>query len=428
LSESGNFIMLEKLFLKHVGPAQKIDLSFASRLNLLTGNNSLGKTFVLDVAWWALTRNWVGLVARPRQWQPLSEKSPQVHQPSINYTLKDQTEITTQFYPKIQRWQTKGGKSPTTPGLVIYARVDGGFSVWDPARNERKRFTSVIEDSSNAFHFDSKSLWDGLSEGKQIVCNGLLRDWLRWQSRETEIFDILASVLAELSPQGELIQAGEKTVRLSLDDVRDIPTIVLSYGEVPLLHVSAGMRRIIGLAYLMVWAWSEHLKASEILEQRPTHNLVLLLDEAESHLHPQWQRCLLPALLRVIRHLREDMAVQMIAGTHAPLVLASIEPEFNQDTDRIFNFYLDKQNVKVELLPWAKPGDVTGWLISEVFGLKQARSLEAEEAIEAATRLMRSADSQNKNIVYQQLIKTLPPDDPFWPRWVMYEEKAKKLL
>jgi len=121
------------------------------------------------------------------------------------------------------------------------------------------------------------------------------------------------------------------------------------------------------------------------------------------------------------------MAVQMIAGTHAPLVLASIEPEFHADTARLFNFYLNKQKVKVEILPWAKHGDVTGWLISEVFGLKQARSLEAEKAIEAATRLMQSADSQKKNIVYQQLIKTLPPDAPFWPRWVMYEEKAKKL-
>ncbi|XXT61167.1 hypothetical protein WMF28_08120 [Sorangium sp. So ce590] len=40
-------------------------------------------------------------------------------------------------------------------------------------------------------------------------------------------------------------------------------------------------------------------------------------------------------------------------------------------------------------LPWAKRGDAIGWLTSPVFGLEQARSIEAERAIEAAEALMR---------------------------------------
>ncbi|WP_218969708.1 hypothetical protein, partial [Candidatus Synechococcus spongiarum] len=30
----------------------------APRLNLSIGDNGLGKSFLLDVAWWALTRKW----------------------------------------------------------------------------------------------------------------------------------------------------------------------------------------------------------------------------------------------------------------------------------------------------------------------------------------------------------------------------------
>jgi len=412
--------MLEKLLLTDVGPAEKIDLVFTSRLNLLTGNNSLGKTFVLDIAWWVLTHNWAGLPARPRQHQSRISEHNSHHTSIIKYTNTTPftTEIITQFDPKKQCWKNNNGKPQTTMNLVLYARVDGGFSVWDPARNSDEAI-------SNAFHFSNQMIWDGLSEGINIISNGLLRDWLRWQSRETEIFDILTTVLAQLSPPEEMIQPGEKTVRLSLHDVRDIPTVQLSYGDVPLLHISAGMRRIIELGYMMVWAWSEHLKASELLEEEPSHSMVLLLDEAEAHLHPQWQRCILPALLKVVHHLHENMAVQMIAGTHAPLILASIEPEFNPKTDRLFHFYLNKQQIEVEEMPWIKYGDATGWLISDVFGLKQARSLEAEKAIESATTLMRKglADHSQRNSVYQQLIKTLPPEDPFWPRWVMYEEK-----
>ncbi len=416
--------MLKKLLLKHVGPVERLEINFNSRLNLLTGDNSLGKTFVLDIVWWLLTGNWAGLPALPR-YRMLKEPSKHhADLPQIHYTFKTEPliEITSHFDANTQQWKSE--THPLMPGLIIYARADGGFSVWDTARS-----LNSIESTapSNAFHFSNQTVWEGLSEGKRILSNGLLADWLRWQSRETDIFEKLTDVLIELSPQNDVIKPSDKTVRLSIEDVREIPTILFQYGEVPLLHLSAGMKRIIALAYLMVWAWSEHLKACEILQQTPAHQMVLLLDEVEAHLHPQWQRRILPALLRVVRHLHEDMAVQIIGGTHAPLILASVEPEFNPETDRLFHFYLDKQSVTVEEWPWAKQGDATGWLISEIFGLKQARSLEAEKAIDAATSMMRSGSVLNHQSVYQQLIKTLPPDDPFWPRWVMYEEQQRRL-
>jgi recombinational DNA repair ATPase RecF len=55
------------LKLEGVGPASQIELNLASRLNLITGDNGLGKTFLLECAWWALTGIWAGYPARPRQ-------------------------------------------------------------------------------------------------------------------------------------------------------------------------------------------------------------------------------------------------------------------------------------------------------------------------------------------------------------------------
>src|SRR5512140_1379077 len=43
--------MLESLHLKNVGPAPDLRFEPAKRLNLLTGDNGLGKSFLLDVAW-----------------------------------------------------------------------------------------------------------------------------------------------------------------------------------------------------------------------------------------------------------------------------------------------------------------------------------------------------------------------------------------
>ena len=66
--------MIESLRLRNVGPAPAMDTELAPRLNLITGDNGLGKSFLLDVIWWALTRRWpqevnphmnAGYAARP---------------------------------------------------------------------------------------------------------------------------------------------------------------------------------------------------------------------------------------------------------------------------------------------------------------------------------------------------------------------------
>ena len=67
--------MLECLQTFNVGPAPTMEVEFAPRVNLITGDNGLGKSFLLDLAWWAVTRRWPadvnqrmtsGLEARPR--------------------------------------------------------------------------------------------------------------------------------------------------------------------------------------------------------------------------------------------------------------------------------------------------------------------------------------------------------------------------
>lgn len=50
--------MLEALHLKNVGPAEELAIALRPRMNFLVGDNGLGKSFLLDVAWWVLTRTW----------------------------------------------------------------------------------------------------------------------------------------------------------------------------------------------------------------------------------------------------------------------------------------------------------------------------------------------------------------------------------
>lgn len=423
--------MIRELHLKHVGPAPQFDVRFAERLNILTGDNGLGKTFLLDVVWWALTGTWAGAPAWPQRGNGDT---------SISWTstgsMHQEKQKTAGFDRTYQAgvWNWKG---PVEHEIILYARADNGFSVWDVARRNPRGPANLVAPIPNvdtaAFHLTPDNLWNGLEVGGKVLCKGLISDWLTWQYMPPPTdtpqapFELLTHVLQRLSPHpGETIEPGKPT-RVSIEDVRDIPTITLPYGHVPIIYASAGMQRIIGLAYLLVWAWYEHQQASSLRGQPPTNHLVLLIDEVESHLHPRWQRSILPALLDVASALNPQMHTQIITTTHSPLVLASIEPSFDTERDKLFLFDLDEQpQVNLHEIPWARQGDTVNWLVSDIFGLKQARSWEAEQAIEAAEALMRGDEMSNypehlrsTAHIHAELLRLLPGHDPFWPRWIV---------
>jgi hypothetical protein len=415
--------MLKKLYLKQVGPADHFDVEFANRLNIFTGDNGLGKSFLLDVAWWVLTSNWADKPAYP---QRVREENPE-----INWLLSSQKDIgeyRSYFDLSEQKWRILQ-QHPSLNEVVIYVRVDGSFSVFDPAR---KRDT--------AYNFTPDTLWNGLKLDDKVLCNGLIQDWVTWQNQPTKYpFQLFSRVIKKLAPHpDEWIEMGEPT-RVSVEDVRDIPTVNLPYGNVTVIHASAGMKRILGLAYLLVWTWYEHKKASDLRQQKPINQIVLLIDEIESHLHPRWQRVILPAILAVVTELQASMKIQALVTTHSPLVLASLEPNFDEEQDKLFLLSLQRalvhQEVTLDEVPWSKQGDTVGWLTSEIFGLKQARSQEAEIAIEAAEAWMRKGNMsdfpehlRNHIQIHQELQRLLPGHDPFWPRWIVTSEKRNSDL
>ncbi|RKH72847.1 ATP-binding protein [Corallococcus interemptor] len=408
--------MLERLEMEGVGPSPRLSFEFAPRLNLLTGDNGLGKTFVLELAWWALTRHWD---------EPPALRKADWHGPSfIKAGIRGNN-------AQISIRREVGPLAPLefyglpNNGLTIYARVDGGFSVWDRIRNRQRDGHSPVP-FLQSYDFTPNQLWNRLEKDGRTLCNGLIQDWVAWQIKNAEPFQRLKRVLTALSPgEQEPLVPGEPT-RISVDDVRDIPTLQMPYGVVPLTHASAAVKRIVGLAYLLVWAWEEHERAAALRHERVTDHIVLLVDELEAHLHPRWQRLILPSLLEVVRALREDVKVQVIAVTHSPLVLASVEPLFDEAQDALFMFDLVGQEVQATKAEWRPRGDANAWLTSEVFDLKEPRSVEAEQAITAAKAALKDPNLPIEEVrrIHNELYRVLRDTDPFWPRWLARAEAA----
>jgi hypothetical protein len=189
------------------------------------------------------------------------------------------------------------------------------------------------------------------------------------------------------------------------------------------------MKRVLALSYLLVWSWEEHRKASAILGQKPTSQIIFLVDEIESHLHPRWQRSIIASLLRVVTNLANDTSVQIITATHSPLLLASLEPFFDPGCDAWFDLDLVGEKGKTQVAftkrSFERRGDASAWLTSPAFDLKSGRSAQAEEALEEATRLLsgESLGSEEARRLDARLQEVLSDTDPFWMRWRFVAEK-----
>ena len=440
--------MLKTLKLHNVGPADDLQLGpLAERLNLLTGDNGLGKTFLLDAIWFGVTRTWPGEPARPRPGTPVQELA------AVGGDSYFDATIEVSFYPKTsgtrrypyryhrthEEWyapiSTASGNEVDRvnesvhpgDGIVIYSRVDGGFSVWDANRNPgRRELPGAAKTRPRAYHFSPSEVWKG-----NKFCKGLIDDWVLWQGRRDPAFAQLEHVLKKLEPAGaETLEPGTPR-RLSLDNPQEFPTLRMPYGhEVPVAHLSAAYRRVISLAYMLTWAWTEHLEACKLMGKKPTEGFLFLIDELDAHLHPRWQRTILRSLLGVVdsmtqAKLRRPVQLQLIASTHAPLVLASAEPIFDVDRDAVWELDLVERQVRLEKFPWERRGDASAWLTSKVFDLGIARSLEAEEAIQAAMALTRAdaPDPEEIKTVTQRLREVLSDTDRLWVRWAGFAAK-----
>src|ERR1043166_1068413 len=137
------------------------------------------------------------------------------------------------------------------------------------------------------------------------------------------------------------------------------PVLEVSWGRSRLSFnlLPDGLRSIIGTlahAVVMMDAWLQG-KGNPLETEA-----VLLLDEIEGHLHPAWQRRILPAF----QHLFPK--AQIFVATHSPFVIASLNHGW------IYPLTLDKDGKARASNPFpASPGDSYISVVEEIMGVKE---------------------------------------------------------
>ncbi len=141
---------------------------------------------------------------------------------------------------------------------------------------------------------------------------------------------------------------------------------------------------------------------------------VVLIDKVDLHLHPSWQRQVVPRLLKAFPN------IQFFITTHSPMTLASLEPFISDPKPNVF--LLKKQGV----IPITNElvGTANHWL-TEVLGIAEPRSLEGEAAIITAKKILADKKVPKGEIqkAHIKLLEHIQSHDTFWVSWNYFAEQ-----
>ncbi|MBI4662390.1 MAG: AAA family ATPase [Verrucomicrobia bacterium] len=87
-------------------------------------------------------------------------------------------------------------------------------------------------------------------------------------------------------------------------------------GKVPLNVLSQGTQSLLQWLATLITGYAKHFELAGDYAERPG---ILIIDEIDAHLHPSWQRRILPALTKEFPNL------QVLCSTHSPLMLAGLQ-------------------------------------------------------------------------------------------------------
>jgi predicted ATP-binding protein involved in virulence len=190
----------------------------------------------------------------------------------------------------------------------------------------------------------------------------------------------------------------------------DLADLVVDFGagEVPFGSLSDGQRgffAMIAEIAIRCTQLNPQLNGDAI---RQTKGLVLV-DEIDLHLHPEWQR-------QIVRSLVETFPnIQFVVTTHSPVVLTEVEPESVVDLDR------PEANFAPELSSFGKD---SGWVTREVMDAS-TRPRWAEDALTAIKAAIRDHDDDEaRRLMSSFRIQLGDQLDPELARWEAFVGEA----
>lgn len=314
---------IKNLSLKNIGPFLEANLDFISDENqkppviIITGENGTGKTIVLD-AIRGLLLGYFGSVNRNivRSEEDFCIKS------LLNYNDVNQFVIANSFFNKGLSYAVKDedGNGFSKLSNIFSDTIDLENNKWIvnywTSKTDNSNYTLSSLKSIEPKLYLQGAL-DGIQSNVEVLQLITYFDYLKTSDSPKEkkegeyLFNILKKIIKLSLIEGEFKHVERKTL---------MPIVSQNGFDVSLDKLSSGnlylIQRIISLLGQM---YSVYVLNDLKLEEMLLTPGLLLIDEAENHLHPKWQKTFLNSILNIFPNL------QIIITTHSPFIVSSVE-------------------------------------------------------------------------------------------------------
>jgi len=397
---------LQGIQLTNIGPFDELDIKFDSRWNLLLGDNGVGKSTVLKAIAIALcgekSSQVAGRLVKLKSYppKPLSG-SPSGRQKysgsiklltdkNISYiteiVVDAETEECTITSNTAQPMDAEGWLAIGFPPLrsIGWKKVDG------PSDEPLNKKRPVAEDLLPILTGEPDPRLDKLK--KWIVTLDYERTRLelakasggeRVQRLIEKVFEFINAMIAPTKVIYRGIDAN-KRIKIETAD-----------GPIPLEAVSQGMASLIGWTGVLMQRMYEIYEADENPLERYA---LVLVDEIDAHMHPQWQQHLIPRLKQFFPR------AQFVISTHSPLIVAGLS------RNEIIRFARNEEG-KVETRKIAADmsiGYLDQILTSELFGLSSTLDVETQLQVERYRILgAKEPKTEDERDEYEEIIRSL---------------------
>lgn len=169
--------------------------------------------------------------------------------------------------------------------------------------------------------------------------------------------------------------------------------------ELELRHLSDGERYLLTLGADI----AKRLAIANPSTQDPRLcSAVILIDEIETHLHPSWQRRVIPALAHAFPN------CQFIVATHSPQVLSNVRPE------SIYLLTQEDGELRV-LRPEASFGRDSNRILEDIMGVDE-RPSEIKQKLSDYFYLIDQGKMEEAHALRRELESLIGPDEPEFTR------------
>lgn len=322
---------IEKMTIDNINGIKHLDLTFNGGLNLICGENGVGKTTIIKAIAYQFSDRKDGFIKKRYD----SEKG--IVRICSEYDF-DYTYEVTDYTPGF----------PATKDLPLERAISNDIIYFSSSRNIYYQKVKSILPS------DTEKEIDLLKDSCELLSTGMKEDIKRWLIQRF-IFSKLEDSLDEHKINNLNLCKYVFTLldnNLSIKTVTPELEIVLKdrKNEIYFEMLSDGYKSCIFILLGII---------KEVEHRLPESNAanfggIIMIDEIDIHLHPQWQSKFVKLLKEIFPR------AQIIATTHSPSVLQ------NAKAEEIISLYKDENgNVQIKELNLGEYG-LQGWTLEEI--------------------------------------------------------------